>query len=231
MGNFLSQEGLASRIVPVKGGDQVNTELMYRNMMTKFKFGGIENPKVYIDENKLRFTTSLRRQFGVLADALIAEGKRDSALAVLDYCQEKVPAKTVNHNYGSFGLMESYYNLAYQYTNQYTKLSELKQSGKMDTLINSIKDSADELKNKAEHARQEGDAIWNALYTTSSQYLAWLNALDSSKLRSATSDFAHHFRIYRALLSLKSEDGKLNPEDAGMYGKYSETAKRLGLIR
>jgi hypothetical protein len=194
-------------------------------MMHKFRFGGIENPRVYIDENKLRFISSLRRQFGVLAEALIAEGKRDSALAVLDYCQEKVPANTVNHNYASFGLLDGYYSLA----DQYAQLYELKHTGKMDALI---KDSADELKRKAEYTKQQGDAIFNDLYKTSSQYLAWLNALDPTKLRSAASDFAHHFRIYRALLALKSGDSKtqrlqLSSEDMEQYGKYYETFQRL----
>jgi hypothetical protein len=109
--DYFQLEGLAFRVVPTRGANQVNTEAMYENMMHKFKWGGIENPKVYLDENNLRMTTTLRHMFSRLAGALIAEGKKDKALEVLDYCMKVIPGKTIPHTYVSVVLASQYYQL------------------------------------------------------------------------------------------------------------------------
>ncbi|MDR1729564.1 MAG: DUF2723 domain-containing protein [Prevotellaceae bacterium] len=109
--DYFQLEGMAYRVVPVKGGNRVNTEAMYDNMMNKFKWGGIENPKVYLDENNLRMTATLRHMFSRLAGGLIAEGKKEKALAALDYCMEVIPSTTVPHTYVSIVLASQYYQL------------------------------------------------------------------------------------------------------------------------
>ena len=63
----------------------VNSEKMYDNVMNKFKWGGVNNPDVYLDENTMRMCKSFRMAlFSKLAGTLIAEGKNDKALKVLD---------------------------------------------------------------------------------------------------------------------------------------------------
>jgi tetratricopeptide (TPR) repeat protein len=109
--SYFQLEGLAYRIVPTKGANQVNTDAMYDNMLHKFKWGGIENPKVYLDENNLRMTSTFRHMFTRLVNALISEGKRDSARTALDYCMEVIPSKTVPHTYVSVILASQYYQL------------------------------------------------------------------------------------------------------------------------
>lgn len=87
--NFL-QEGLAYRITPfdnAKLGRRIDSEKMYDNLMNKFKFGGIDNPDIYLDETVLRMCDTHRRLFVQLASQLIKEGKKDKALKVLDYCE------------------------------------------------------------------------------------------------------------------------------------------------
>ena len=99
--NFL-QEGLAYRITPfdnVKLGRRIDSEKMYTNLMTKFKFGGIDNPDIYLDETVLRMCDTHRRLFVQLASQLIKEGKADKALKVLDYCEKVIPSTTVRHDY------------------------------------------------------------------------------------------------------------------------------------
>lgn len=106
--DYFQLEGLAYKIVPVKEKRRVNTEKMYDNMMNKFKWGGIENPDVYLDENNLRMTATFRHMFMTLVDALISEGKKDSAKTVLDHCMEVIPSKTVPHTYVSVYLAKQY---------------------------------------------------------------------------------------------------------------------------
>ena len=52
--------------------------------MNKFKFGGINNPDIYIDETVMRMCQTHRRMFIQLATQLIKEGKKDKALKALD---------------------------------------------------------------------------------------------------------------------------------------------------
>jgi len=115
--DYFQLEGLAYRLVPVKNpavsrGDnygRVDTDLMYDNMMNKFKWGGIDSNEVYMDENNLRMTMNLRSNFDRLASALIAEGKKDSAIKVLDKAFVVLPEKNVPYNFFVIQLSEAYY--------------------------------------------------------------------------------------------------------------------------
>jgi hypothetical protein len=111
---YLQLEGLCYRLVPIenKGShNRVNTEAMYDNLMHKFKFGGINNPDVYIDENIMRMCRTHRMMFAYLADALIEEGKNDSALQVLNYAEKVIPNATVPYDYISAMMAADYYQL------------------------------------------------------------------------------------------------------------------------
>ena len=102
LGNNFMQEGLAYRITPFNTTQlnaRIDSEKMYDNLMNKFKFGGIDNPDIYIDETVMRMCQTHRRMFIQLATQLIKEGKKDKALKVLDYCSEVIPSTTVPHDY------------------------------------------------------------------------------------------------------------------------------------
>ncbi|MHB9055339.1 MAG: protein O-mannosyl-transferase family [Paludibacteraceae bacterium] len=105
LNKYLSRTGLAYQILPVGQQDStrvnVNTDEMYENMMTKFRFGGIENPKVYIDDNIMRMCKTHRIQFTYLIEALIAEGDTVRAKKVVEYANKVIPATTVPHDYSS----------------------------------------------------------------------------------------------------------------------------------
>ncbi len=111
---YLQLEGLCYRLVPIESQgthSRVNTEAMYDNLMHKFKFGGIDNPDVYIDENIMRMCRTHRMMFAYLVDALIEEGKNDSALQVLDYAEKVIPNATVPYDYISAMMAADYYQL------------------------------------------------------------------------------------------------------------------------
>jgi len=114
--DYFQLEGLAYRLVPIKAkpeeqsqGVRVATDIMYNNVMNKFKWGGMEKPGVYLDENIIRMTTNMRIQMGTLASALIAEGKKDSAIKVLDKCVEVMPEGNVAYDPTMFAVTVSYY--------------------------------------------------------------------------------------------------------------------------
>jgi hypothetical protein len=110
---YFRLEGLSYRIVPILSetnisGGNVNTELMYNRVINDFKWGNIELPNVYLDENNRRMLSNTRNNFQKLADALSAQGKRDSAVQILDLCMEKISLEKVPHDYFSFLLTRAY---------------------------------------------------------------------------------------------------------------------------
>ena len=108
LGNNFVQEGLAYRITPFdtrESGRTVDTERMFDNVMHKFKFGGLaENPDIYLDETVLRMCYTHRRLFAQLAIQLLAEGKNDKALQVLQRAEQAIPGTVVQHSYKSGSL-------------------------------------------------------------------------------------------------------------------------------
>ncbi|MDP4204663.1 MAG: DUF2723 domain-containing protein [Bacteroidota bacterium] len=113
---YFRTEGFAYRVIPVDAGAKdeyavgsVNTDVMYKNLMEKFKWGNMNSPKVYLDENHRRMAANVRNSFDRLADALVTEGKNDKAVKVLDRCIELVPSSKVPHDFFSVRLAESYF--------------------------------------------------------------------------------------------------------------------------
>ena len=113
--DYFQLEGFAYRFTPVKSksGDmqigRVYTDKMYKNMMENFKWGNMNDPEVYIDENNRRMMMNIRNNFDRLAEGLIAEGKKDSAVKVLDRCEELIPADVVPYNYFSQKIAGEYF--------------------------------------------------------------------------------------------------------------------------
>jgi hypothetical protein len=107
-------EGMAYRLLPVKLGPAsgqdlggVNTDILYNNLVNKFG-SGMEDPDVYLTEDNLRGSMSLRNIYGRLALELVAEGKMDSAIVVCDRIMELVPPESIPYNYFTLNIAEAY---------------------------------------------------------------------------------------------------------------------------
>ena len=115
--NFFELSGLAYRVIPAETTDNIgyaggiNTEVMYDVMMNKFKWGGIENNKVYIDENCTRMLSNMRHNFSNLATALLLKSKNDSAKMVLDRCLELIPNHRTPFDVYMLSMVDTYYKL------------------------------------------------------------------------------------------------------------------------
>ena len=107
LGDNFVQEGLANRITPfttnAHGAKNFDTEKTYRNMMMRYKYGGLSRPGLYLDETVMRMCYTHRRLFGQLALQLIGEGKKDKALKVLQKANKEIPTYNVPMNYMSGG--------------------------------------------------------------------------------------------------------------------------------
>jgi uncharacterized membrane protein YsdA (DUF1294 family) len=116
LGKYLRLEGLAYHLTPLnmKGKNsaaKVNTDRMYDLFMNKFKWGGIENPDVYLNEDNRRMLKNFRNNFGRLAGALVKEGKYDSAKKVMDYCLKKIDNETIAYEFTVLPFVRNYYRI------------------------------------------------------------------------------------------------------------------------
>lgn len=82
---------------------------MFENMVHKFRWGGIDKPGVYLDENVVRMLGNYRSSFARLALQLISEGKKDSALQTLNRCTEVIPENAVPYNGYNLLMVEAYF--------------------------------------------------------------------------------------------------------------------------
>ena len=102
LGKNFVQEGLVNRITPFnteESGIRIDTEKMYDNLMNKFKFGGIDNPDIYLDETVLRMCYTHRRIFAQLGMQLMREGKEKEARLLMEKVEKEIPETTVHHNW------------------------------------------------------------------------------------------------------------------------------------
>jgi hypothetical protein len=114
---YLQLEGLVYKLVPVAAtaensveGTRVNTDVMYDNAIHKFRWGNMASGE-YLDENVRRMATDLRIQMGTLAEALIKEGKKDSATKVLNIAMDSISEKSCPYDGPVVMLAYDYYQL------------------------------------------------------------------------------------------------------------------------
>ena len=109
---YLQTDGMAERFLPLKASETggIDVDILYDNMMNKFVWGNISDPKVYLCETNLRLISILRRNFGQLANALVDANKLDSAVMVLDRAYEVIPTHQLALSYIDIGLLEGYYS-------------------------------------------------------------------------------------------------------------------------
>jgi hypothetical protein len=115
---YLQLEGLAYRLVPIKSEPEdrisvgkIDTEILYDNLMNRFKWRGLNDPDVYLDNYHERTLSiiRLRHRFNRLANELINEKDTVRALEVLDKCVALTPHKNVPYDMFMVSIAESYY--------------------------------------------------------------------------------------------------------------------------
>ena len=116
---YFQLEGMAYRLVPIKTDKpnedmaigRINTDVLYNNLMNVFTWGGLNDPRVYLSEDNIRLTMTIRTIFGRLANELVSENKLDSAMKVCDKAIELMPNNLVTYNYFSLPIAEAYYRI------------------------------------------------------------------------------------------------------------------------
>ena len=115
--DYFQLEGLAYRLVPYKAQSfdnqtgEINTELMYDNLVNKFVWGGMEDGKIYMDEQNRRMCMNFRNNYARLAQEFIRLGQNEKAITVLDKSLSSIPESNVPYDYFMLSTAEQYYIL------------------------------------------------------------------------------------------------------------------------
>ncbi len=153
LGDNFVQEGLVNRITPfttnidgqpVAGAKTFDTKKTYDIVMNKFKFGGLEQPGIYLDETVTRMCYTHRRLCVHLAMNLLKEGEEKKAAEVLAHVDKYLPECNVPIDYASgsldaarlylqlgqkekgMDLMKKLWNKSYQYLKWYCSLEGMR---------------------------------------------------------------------------------------------------------
>jgi len=107
LGDFLYNEGFAYRLLPLKKAqvdsasekpELTNSDEMYTNLMTKFRWGNMKKAG-YLDPESLRMSYTMINHFNILAENLYEEGRFEEARKLLLKCMEVVPDKNHSLNF------------------------------------------------------------------------------------------------------------------------------------
>ncbi len=110
--NYLRQEGLAYRLVPVPN-NTVNIDNAYNLLMNKFVFGNADKPGVYFDEENRRHLNSIRLAYAQTATALVDAGKKEEAKRLLNKADKMMLAE--NFPYGMASRNQQHNQIALQF--------------------------------------------------------------------------------------------------------------------
>jgi hypothetical protein len=113
--DYFRQDGIAYRIVPydvTQEGRNIDTNILYENMMKKYRWGNLEEPGLFIDSNSMRMSKIFRSMFGVLGKRLVAEGKNEKAIEAMDYALKSIPDYNVPYDFYSMNQISETYQMA-----------------------------------------------------------------------------------------------------------------------
>jgi hypothetical protein len=139
-GQYLRKDGLSYRLVPAVmgnpqgnwtvdqalrqaglGGTQIrpnNSEVVFNNLMNKFKFGGAEDGRIYYDEENRRHLLNIRSLYAEAAGNLADKGRKGDAQKLLDKIESGLHPNSLpyamvsrynNHNQTSLIYLEAAY--------------------------------------------------------------------------------------------------------------------------
>jgi len=226
--DYFQMEGLAYKVVPIKNTLQifgsegrVNSDILYENMMNKFKWGGLDkNPeKIYMDENNRRFVMNFKSSFLSLAQQLVREKKYDKAEVVLDRCFQLFTNDLSEYTYYDLLLGNLYFEL-----------------GKDDKAIKVIKITTDNLHAELEYYMSLNDeqmkGIQDEIGRMSAIYQDALTKLYDAKKDDVANEYAlKAFNLIEDKFSFNSSLQNLNSMEAQQNWFSSLADYEMGLFQ
>lgn len=104
---YLQFEGLACRLVPLKYDGpsnqpgRIDSDILYKRLVTQFKWGNLNDPKIHIDNN-FNYTVNvlqMKLMYLRLAANFLAQDNDEKAAEVLDVLYDQVPYERFSTSY------------------------------------------------------------------------------------------------------------------------------------
>lgn len=125
MQDYLRMEGMAFRFVPERrkpGVEFIEPNILQaqlienpgfsRDFQPGFKFRGLNDPSIFLDDNHKRMTMNYRNSFLRMTLYYINTGQNDLAVKTLDMMEEKIPRWNIEMDYGLLYEIGSLYRSA-----------------------------------------------------------------------------------------------------------------------
>ncbi|MBR4267856.1 MAG: DUF2723 domain-containing protein [Bacteroidales bacterium] len=137
---YMRLEGFAYRLVPYDTSDadpgeigEVDSKIMYDNMMHKMVWGRMNEPDVVIEENNHRQISimDIRDKFARLAEQLVKDGEKEKAQEVIKKVVELTPNDKLPYDYSMLPVVSALYScgltaeaekISVEMTNDYQKI-------------------------------------------------------------------------------------------------------------
>ena len=105
--DYFILEGLAYRITPFKRElGTIDTNLMYNNLMKRFRYGNLNKPGIYLDTTNMKMAQTHRNMFTMLAQRLLMEGQTAKAREVLAMSEKMLPASNIPYEENDYQLAQ-----------------------------------------------------------------------------------------------------------------------------
>jgi hypothetical protein len=95
---YFRMDGLAFKILPYKAGNEISGQILEDNLLKKYKYRNLNNPKVYNDINILKLLQNYRSAFMQLAQYFEDSGRNTDAIRVLDEMNKIMPQEVIPYS-------------------------------------------------------------------------------------------------------------------------------------
>jgi hypothetical protein len=201
MENYFRQDGIAYRVVPydvTRDGRNIDTDILFENMMNKYRYGNMDKQGLYIDSNSMRMARVFRSMFGTLGTRLASEGKNEKAIEAMDYAVKSIPDYNVPYDFYSMNQITQAYIMA----GDTTKARQIN-----DVLVESVMKELDWYTrlNDKDYASVYRD-INNDLYFMG-YFLQFYETVDPEKHKSILENYNRYVRRFEAIQKKMNKGG------------------------
>lgn len=115
---YMQMDGLANKLVPIRtvgsspetGAPQrVNNDKSLDLYLNKFLWGGTDTKTIYFDEKNKAMLMSFRFSGSKVAESLIAAGRKEDAIKLLDKITTNITYESYQYDQGMWGIVRNYY--------------------------------------------------------------------------------------------------------------------------
>jgi hypothetical protein len=107
---YVVMEGNAYRVLPIRNPkpkkELVNTEVAFENVMKKFQYRALDNPKIYYTKDYRNFVLNHRSTINAIAEALLTENKSEKAREAVLLSTNSMPDAAIRMDPSYVGINE-----------------------------------------------------------------------------------------------------------------------------